>query len=246
LLESPIGDGKWNLAMRKVNTTLEPHLKYQRSLEEWAMHPDQGYDQLMDAICRVKLGDLPGAKHHFVLSLNLFLGERRFWMDTSEPQLLMESYMLAGAPTELYRSVRKEIDGYKLDPRGNSGVALYSYATVRLIGGDDEGASSFASALQGRIKVKWLVALGASLQAIVRGDQPTFDSALSSLIGAHRGMAKYGDLRESPEGYLSLAGMSLSKIAMDRGMEVTLASEYLSTEYLQYIQQCSPSDLTSG
>jgi len=49
-----------------------------------------------------------------------------------------------------------------------------------------------------------------TLRAIVDQDQPAFYLALDEWLGAHRGQAKYGGLRETPEGYLCLSAMSLS------------------------------------
>ena len=50
-------------------------------------------------------------------------------------------------------------------------------------------------------------------------------------------MAKFGGLRETPEGYLCLPAMALAKVAIDRGMAVGVENEYLSKGYLEFLQQ---------
>jgi hypothetical protein len=194
------------------------------------------YNQLMAAICQIQLGDYQDARTRCNQALRLFLDKRAFWMNSSQPELLVESYVLAGAPAEFYKNVRNEVEGYKLDYRGKSGVALYSYAVVRLMADDDGDAGGYVSALEAITKEKWLASLGAVLRAIMRYDQPGLDASLGNLLSAHRGMAKFGDLRSSPEGFLSLAAMCLSKTAIDRGMVVTIESEYLSLGYLRYLR----------
>jgi hypothetical protein len=50
-------------------------------------------------------------------------------------------------------------------------------------------------------------------------------------------MAKFGGLRETPEGFLCLPAMSLSKMALERDLLISVESEYLSKGYLDYLLQ---------
>lgn len=74
------------------------------------------------------------------------------------------------------------------------------------------------------------------MQAITKQAQTVLDSALGVVLQAHRGMAKFGALRETPEGYLCLPAMALAKLALDRGMAVSVENEYLSKGYLEFLQ----------
>jgi hypothetical protein len=98
-------------------------------------------------------------------------------------------------------------------------------------------ALGYAHGLFATPKLKDLYAAGQAVQAIMERNQTAFDSALAVVLQAHRGMAKFGGLRETPEGYLCLPAMALTKVAMDRGMVVNVESEYLANGYLQYLKQ---------
>jgi hypothetical protein len=63
------------------------------------------------------------------------------------------------------------------------------------------------------------------------------------LIEAHYGMAKFGGLRETAEGFLCLPAMSLAKVALARKMAVDAHSEYLSSGYLDYLLRSDRSSL---
>jgi hypothetical protein len=101
----------------------------------------------------------------------------------------------------------------------------------------DEKAKDCVPGLLKKPKIKDTFAMGQIIAAIIGRDQLAFDTAMDSLLKAHRGMAKFGGLRETPEGFLCLPGMSLSAIALERGMEVNAESQYLSRGYLDYLLQ---------
>jgi tetratricopeptide (TPR) repeat protein len=208
--------------------------RYQQALETWGNDPDTGSTRLMVAICYTQLGEYPQAKLHYGRALDVFLRNRKDWHGMSLPDRLVDTYILAGQP-DVYPQVSAEIEAYKLDYRGASPLALYAYAVLCLVTGKDQEAGSYVPGLLKRPKYKWITALGATIKAIIERDQASFDQALQGLLLAHRGMAKFGDLRESPEGFLSLAAMSLSKMALDRGMAINAESEYLSKGYLSYL-----------
>jgi tetratricopeptide (TPR) repeat protein len=207
--------------------------KYEIALEVLGKAPTRSSDQLEVAICLTQLSKYRDALHFYGQALGGFL-EDRFWFRTSQPNWLVDTFILAKRP-ELYHQVQEEVEAYKRDPRGNSLVALYSYALVCLIAEEDEEAGSYVHGLLKKPKIKWTFAMGQTIQAIIAGEQSAFDAALDALLQAHRGMAKFGGLRETPEGFLCLPAMSLSKMALDRGMGLNAESEYLAKEYLEYI-----------
>ena len=159
-------------------------------------------------------------------------------MWTSQPNWLVDTFVMADRP-RLFRRVCGEIELYKSDYRGDSLVAHYSYAVVNLISRCDGEAAEHVPPLLARPKEKRMHACGAVIQAVIERDQSAFVEALSRLLDAHRGMAKFGGLRETPEGFLCLPAMSLSKMALERGMVVDVESEYLSKGYLGYLSQQS-------
>lgn len=208
--------------------------RYEQALDVFGKAADWSPERLMVAICLTQLGKYSNALHFYDLALQGFLKDRRAWYGTGQPNWLVDTFSLAKQP-EFYHQVQEEIEAYKLDRRGGSLVALYSYALLRLIAGRDAEADDYVPGLLKKHKVKDTFAMGKTIQAIIARDQPAFDSALDDLLKAHRGMAKFGGLRETPEGFLCLPAMSLSKMALERDLEVNAESEYLSKGYLEYI-----------
>jgi hypothetical protein len=86
-----------------------------------------------------------------------------------------------------------------------------------------------------RPKYKDLYAAGFVLQSILDGEQNAFNDSLQLLLKAHEGIAKHGGLRCCPEGWLCLPGMTLSFLAVQKGLKVEIENEYLSLGYLEYL-----------
>ena len=212
---------------------LDAREKYERSLEVWSKPPSSSGKQLMVAICLTKLGRFPDARRSYSTSLQSAL-EDRLWHLSGEINRLVETFLLSNE-SELLPRVLDEVEVYKLDPRGNALLPLHTYGLVCLLCGKDERANDYVPGLLKKPRIKDTFAMGGTIKSIIERDQAGFDAALGGLLNAHRGKAKFGGLRETPEGYLCLPAMSLARLALERGMQVELASEYLSREYLNYI-----------
>jgi hypothetical protein len=216
---------------------VEMKKRWEQSLDALGREPDQAFrlsaKQLMTAICLTQLGHYADASHLYSLALQSALSDR-FWYHTSQPNWLIDTYVSSDRP-DLFSQVLEEIEAYKLDPRGASLVALYSYGMACLLSEQGENAKEHVRGLLQKPRVRTTYAMGKSICAIIEGDQPSFDAALEELLKAHRGQAKFGGLRETPEGYLCLPAMSLSKLAWEKGMTINAESEYLSKGYLEYL-----------
>lgn len=210
--------------------------KYEQAMEVFGQDPDWPPFQLMVAICLTQLGKYADAKRCYDRTIQGFLNNRRAWYELGQSDRLVNTLVLANRP-DLHFQVLEEVEAYKLGPRGQALVALYAYALMRLLLGRDDEVKEYVAGLLQKPKYKDIFAMGKTIQAIVERDQSAFDMALNDLLTAHRGKAKFGELRESPEGFLCLPAMSLSKIALDRGLVVTAESEYLSMGYLAYLAQ---------
>jgi hypothetical protein len=208
--------------------------RYERELAVFGQPSSDPGKQLMAAICLTQLKRYPNALHFYRLAVQGYVKNRRMWHGTSQPDDLVNALTLADQP-EFYPQVREETETYKIDPRGDAPVALYSYALVRLIAHEDEAAGDYVPGLFKTPKIKDTFATGKVIKTIIERDQLVFESALEDLLKAHQGMAKFGSLRETPRGFLCLPAMSLSKMALERGMEVNVESEYLSKGYLAYL-----------
>lgn len=212
----------------------------QRYLDDLAFYRNEpqpwGSTKLKIAICLTMLEDYPAAREAFRLTLDDFLNSvRKAWLITNQPHWLTDTYVLADL-SALYEQTWHELHTFKMEPRPGL-WGLYAYGSLCLAGGKDTEALKYVASLLAKPKYKDMFAAGQAIGAITARDQTSLDEALVNLLGAHQGMAKFGGLRETPEGYLCLPAMALSKVAMDRKMAVNVESEYLSKGYLEYLQQ---------
>lgn len=207
--------------------------KYRQALEVFGRYPDRPYERLMVALCRIKLEDYHQALQDYRAALMGMLKNRRSWFDPGMPDFVVNAYAMAYLP-DLYVQVDAEIEAYKNGPKGDAPMAHTAYAEMHLLRGQSEEALAHISAMLKRPKYKDVYAVGLVVQAIANRRQEDFDAAFAQLLLAHRGQAKFGQLRESPEGYLCLHAMTLVRVAQEYGLTVTSDSEYLSLPYLAY------------
>lgn len=205
---------------------------YQQEPQPW------GADKLKIAICLTVLQDYPAAREAFRLTLDDFLNAvRKAWLGTNQPNWLADTCVLADQPGLYEQSYHLIDEAYAAHPLGTAAVILYARALLRLAIGEDTEALGYAHGLFATPKLKDLYAAGQAVQAIMERNQTTLDNALTVVVLAHRGMAKFGGLRETPEGYLCLPAMALAKLALDRGMTVNVESEYFVKGYLEYLKR---------
>jgi hypothetical protein len=210
--------------------------RYLADLAFYQNEPQWDTAQLKTAICLTMLQDYPAAREAFRFTLDNFLDSaRKAWFTTHQPHWLTDTYVLADSPA-LYEQTWRELHTFKLAPRPGL-WGLYAYGSLCLVGGKDAEALTYVAGLLAKPKYKDMFSAGQAITAITAHDQMRLDAALIGLLNAHRGIAKFGALRETPEGYLCLPAMALSKAALDRGMAINVESEYLLKGYLQYLVQ---------
>ena len=198
-------------------------------------------DYIYLAICEVILGNYPDANKLFSESITAMFGPRPFWRRSGLVNWLVDIAILSGR-SDLYPSVLEELIIYRMsstksNPVGNSPMAHYCYSVMEILCPGFGNISEWIKDLIKRPKYKDLYAAGFALQAIMDRDQDAFNSSLQSLLKAHEGMAKHGDLRWTPEGWLCLPAMSLSFLAIQKGLKVEIEDEYLSLGYLKYLSE---------
>jgi len=214
----------------------------QRYLDDLAFYRNEpqpwGSTKLKIAICLTMLQDYPAAREAFRLTLDDFLNSvQKAWLITNQPNWLADTCVLADQPDTYEQAYHMIDEAYATHPSRTAPVNVYARALLRLAIGEDTEALRHVRGIPAKPELKDLYAAGQAVQAIVDRNQADFDHALVTLLQAHRGMAKFGGLRETPEGYLCLPAMALSKVALDRSMAVNVESEYLSKGYLEYLQQ---------
>ena len=212
---------------KKINEYLMKHENMQKVYE-------QDYFRL--AICEIILGNYPKAREHLSRSMTVMLGSNPFWRKSGQPNWLVDIAILSGR-SELYPSVVEELTVYRVTPSksgpiGSSPMAHYCYSVMEILLPSSKNISEWIKDLKKRPKYKDLYYAGFVLQAILDGDQAAFTQSLQLLLKAHEGMAKYGDLRLTPEGWLCLPAMTLSYLACQKSLKVEIENEYLSLGYL--------------
>ena len=197
------------------------------------LKPEYDEDKFLLAICQTQLGNYAEAQRLFEKSCKGML-KTQWWKKTSEPNLLVDICILCGR-IEFYPDVERELDYYKIDYRGNSLVALYSYAVMELLSPSRNDITKWIQGLLKKPKVKDTFAMGKVFQAILDENQSAFNDGLTHLLKAHEGIAKYGSLRESAEGLLCMSAMSLAYVASKRNLKVQVENDYFSIGYLEYL-----------
>ena len=211
-------------------------IKYENSPKVF----EQDYFKL--AICEVILGNYSEAKNLFDRSITRMFGANPYWRASGLPSWLVDIAILSGR-TDLYPSVLEELTLYRINGSeythtgGNSPLAHYCYSVMEILLPNSGQISVWIKDLKKRPKYKDLYAAGFTLQAILDRDQDAFTQSLQLLLKAHEGMAKYGELRLTPEGWLCLPAMTLAFLACQENLKVEIENEYLSLGYLAYLLQ---------
>lgn len=190
-------------------------------------------DKYKLAICQAQLGNYPEAQKLFEQSCIGML-QTKWWTNISQPNLLVDICILSGR-TDAYPAILLELELYKQDDRGNSLVALYSYATMELLTSPHKNIEGWIKGLLKDAKIKYTFAMGQVFEAIVAQDQTAFDVGLANLLKAHEGMAKRGSLRETATGLLCMPAMSLAYVALKYDLKVEIVNDYFSQGYLEYL-----------
>jgi tetratricopeptide (TPR) repeat protein len=230
-----IGSREWRNPMSGTAHFVEARMRYEQALEFFKEDPNSSFEQLMVAICLTQLKRYRDAMYFYDLAIQNSLKDR-FWYRTNQPNWLVDAYKLASR-ADLFPQLQSQLAEFVVNHGGESLVELYACGVIHLLSGRDEKAKDYVTGLLKKPKIKDTFAMGQTIAAIIGRDQLAFDAAMDGLLRAHRGMAKFGALRETPEGFLCLPAMSLSAIALERGLEVNAESEYLSKGYLDHLLQ---------
>lgn len=217
--------------LQRITAYLSEHEKVPKVFE-------QDYFKL--AICEVILGNYSKANSLFSESITAMLGTNPYWRASGQPNWLVDIAILSGR-TDLYPSVLEELTLFRTkgstysNTGGNSPLAHYCNSVMEILFSSSGNISDWIKDLKKRPKYKDLYAAGFMLQAILDKDQEAFTQSLKLLLEAYAGMAKHGELRLSPEGWLCLPAMTLAFLACQKGLAIEIENEYLSAGYLKYL-----------
>lgn len=189
------------------------------------------------AICQVQLGDYAEAQRLFEKSFLDMFKPPKLWYGTNQPNWLVDICFLSNR-TDLLPDVQREFGLFKQKfDTGYGLVAHYAFSLVELHLPSGWDIADSIQELLKRPKIKDMHAIGKTLLAIIASDPPALEAALSALLKAHKGMAKFGALRETAEGLLCMPAMSLARTAIERGLPVEIENDYYSNGYLQFLMK---------
>jgi tetratricopeptide (TPR) repeat protein len=212
--------------------------KYLDSLDYWLNAEFDSLSHTNAANCYVKLDEFDKALQQYrkaLQSRKKDLG-MKLYLDANMIEKLPEVFILANEPQFYKRELENQTNNFRQKPHGGmSLVANYAYALTTLIDGYDSEIRTYVRELLRKPKVKDMYAIGQVLSGIVMRDGSAVDKALDQLVSVHNGQVKNGALRETPEGYISMAAMSLVKMCMDRGITTSIKSMYINREYLDFL-----------
>jgi tetratricopeptide (TPR) repeat protein len=229
--------------MNNPQRAVESPDKYAMALSRWMPDAERkqnhNYLHLMVGICFTKLGNFELAEAWYERSLEASLRTRHLWYQYGTVPDLLDPYMLTRR-SDLKDRVIREVKEWQTEFGSRAGqriaVAQYAYAVASLLSGADAEALQYVPLLTSSTRIRWGYAVGWLINAVARRDQAQFEESLEAFLKVHARMARFGVLRETPEGFLCLPAMSLTRLAMDRGMSVDSESEYLSLDYLAYLR----------
>jgi len=200
---------------------------------------DVPMNYLYAAICRMQYGQYKLARKLFTKATLKFVEQPKLWQGAGEPNQMVDSYILADQ-RHLFPLVDGILSQYRSHERSWTHWSQYAFAVWHLVRNEDETALEFLDAMlteKNKREFKIMYAMGMTVQAVAERSQEKFDLALAELIETHSRAEKWGWYRDTPEGFVCLPGLSLSKLAMERDLHVNIESEYLPMRYLEYLFQ---------
>ena len=198
---------------------------------------DVPMNYLYAAICHTQYKQYKLARRLFVKATLKFVEQPKLWQGAGQPNQMVDSYILANQ-RHLFPSVNGILKHYKNHENSWTHWSQYAFAVWQLVKTEDVRAIEFLDAMlteRNRKEFKVMYAMGLTVQAVAERSQEKFDLALAELIDAHARAEKWGWYRDTPEGFVCLPGLSLSKLAMERDLVVNVESEYLPMGYLEYL-----------
>jgi hypothetical protein len=185
--------------------------------------------------CYVQLGDFSEAQRQYERSIVNMFGVRPAWKGSGLVDWLVDTCVLSGRE-DLLTKVFEELEGYKkVQYGGDSALAMYAYGLMELLLPSGWDISVSIKALLKKPKWKLTYAAGQVLQSIVDENSLALNTTLLSLLKAHEGSVKHGELRETAEGLICMQAMALAYAALKRNMYVEIENEYFSKGYLDFL-----------
>lgn len=205
---------------------------YLNRMEESDFWPDSlSYKK---AICFICLGDYNKAQAYFVSSLKGLRTTFKLWAISNRPDLLVNIWLLSGS-LDMFSKIRDELSGYLASQREINYLGDLSLLLLKMIARQDDATSPLIAKLLADPAIKDGYEIGTIAQSIVNHDQEKLNLSFRNLLDIHNRSAKYGSLRETPEGLISINALSLAYCAIQRDLDIQHNNYYLPIDYLEFL-----------
>jgi hypothetical protein len=155
--------------------------------------------------------------------------QHQIWYASGLVSWVVDILILSGK-LELIEKVEAEVSKFFQQPQHDTWpISFYAFSIIDLV--QNKRRDFWIKKLLGDKKNLEPYILGTNLNAIINNDEKDFNIALLQLLKIHDKKVKYGALRESPEGFISMDGMSLVFLAQKRGIHVLIENEYIFPDY---------------
>ncbi len=193
-------------------------------------------DNIYIAICYTLLANFNQAQIYFEKYCLRMIKPPKIWKMSNQPNWLVDIFILSGRK-DLNPIIGNELEEFKKKKYGgDSPIAHASYGIMELLYPQKNDMPLHIQILNKYPEIKYTLSIGQAFQAIIDRNEGGLNVALKSLLLAHKGMAKHGGLRETPEGWLCLPAMSLAYVASKYQMQINIEDVYLSLGYIDYMK----------
>jgi hypothetical protein len=216
-------------AMEKLQEKAKSYLNRMEESDFW---PDSlNYKK---AICFICLGEYRKAQAHFVSCLKGLRTTFKLWAMSNQPDLLVNVWLLSGN-LDMLSKIRADLDSYLASQREVNYLGDFSLLLLKMVARQDRATSPFIAKLLANPSLKDGYEIGTIAQSVVNRDQDRLNLSLQNLLDIHNKSAKYGSLRETPEGLICLNAMSLAHCAIQRNLDIQYNGYYLPIDYLEFL-----------
>lgn len=162
--------------------------------------------------CYLRKKEYSLANQHYRESIDASLNNKnQIWHSSGQVNWLVDILLMSGK-LDLAEKVENEVHRFYEEPQHDTWpVSFYSLSVIELAQNKD--SDFWISKLLNERKDPESYLLAINLNAIMSSNESGFNNALDEFLRFHDRKVKYGVLRETPEGFISMNGMSLVFLA---------------------------------
>jgi hypothetical protein len=214
---------------------IDPYISYDFYVGSFKKTKD--YHELwMAGLCQVKIGDYRKAHDLFISAIEVNLKSHQTTRH-SFPWDAIYLYSLTGDFRYLSTLISQLYTFKEQSMAPFSPAALFCYLFIDQIQPQFPERDNWINKLISYEKRKAddIYPIGYCYKAILENDIPTFEKYIKVLLTKHGKSSKFGQLRETPEGYYCMDATSLLFISINKHKNMDIDDMYLPVKYLQWL-----------